>query len=277
MNHQTQLNEQVDMLVAYKFIKILTTDFKDTDAFKMGIIDKDGNILKKRKDLRGDERTAYTIFHTLCWNLKKIMLRVPGLKSKLGSYATALFLLKEQHNGEHETGGDLLVERILERLTDTNKDADVLFESTFEPTMKPGVYVACQEIVTPSFETIQEGEIIIVGNEKLPLTEMVSIPLYTAVHLDSGEEVIVSRESVEHIHEDVKVAPEMIAGMAVFDVDDMPHSMIHGRKKYQKWNYESLDEKMKKAIRRYSYKNKGNKIALRTKDGTITPFKEAYK
>tara|TARA_R100000697_G_scaffold122383_2_gene151754 strand:- start:292 stop:1125 length:834 start_codon:yes stop_codon:yes gene_type:complete len=277
MNHQTQLNEQVDMLVAYKFIKILTTDFKDTDAFKMGIIDKDGNILKKRKDLRGDERTAYTIFHTLCWNLKKIMLRVPGLKSKLGSYATALFLLKEQHNGEHETGGDLLVERILERLTDTNKDADVLFESTFEPTMKPGVYVACQEIVTPSFETIQEGEIIIVGNEKLPLTEMVSIPLYTAVHLDSGEEVIVSRESVEHIHEDVKVAPEMIAGMAVFDVDDMPHSMIHGRKKYQKWNYESLDEKMKKAIRRYSYKNKGTKIALRTKDGTITPFKEAYK
>ena len=65
MNQKSQLNEQVDMLVAYKFIKILTTDFEDTDAFKMGIIDKDGNILKKRKDLKGDERTAYTIFHTL--------------------------------------------------------------------------------------------------------------------------------------------------------------------------------------------------------------------
>ena len=64
--------------------------------------------------------------------------------------------------------------------------------------------------------------------------------------------------------------------MAVFDVPDMPYSMIHGRKKYQKWNYNSLDEKMKNAIRRYSYKNKGTKIALRTKDGLITPFKEAY-
>lgn len=276
MNQKSQLNEQVDMLVAYKFIKILTTDFEDTDAFKMGIIDKDGNILKKRKDLKGDERTAYTIFHTLCWNLKKIMMKVPGVRSKLGSYATALFLLKEQHNKDNEKGGNLLVERILERLTDTNRDVDVLFENTFEPTMKPGVYVACQEIVTPSFETIQEGEIIIVGNEKLPLTELVSIPLYTAVHLDSGEEVIISRESVEHIHENIEIAPETIADMAVFDVPDMPYSMIHGRKKYQKWNYDSLDEKMKNAIRRYSYKNKGTKIALRTKDGLITPFKEAY-
>ena len=56
MDQKSQLNEQVDMLVAYKFIKILTTDFEDTDAFKLGVIDKDGNILKKRKDLRGDER-----------------------------------------------------------------------------------------------------------------------------------------------------------------------------------------------------------------------------
>ena len=52
MDQKSQLNEQVDMLVAYKFIKILTTDFKDTDAFRLGVIDKDGNILKKRKDLR---------------------------------------------------------------------------------------------------------------------------------------------------------------------------------------------------------------------------------
>jgi len=280
MHHKSQLNEQVDMMVAYKFIKILTTDFKDTDAFKMGIIDKDGNVLKKRKDLRGEERTAYTIFHTLIWNLKKLMLKVPGLKSKLGSYAAALFLLKEQYNKENNEGGELLVERILERLRDTDPDSDVLFESIFEAPLESGVYITTQETVTPSFNTIKEGEIILVGNDKQPLTEMVSIPLYTAVHLNSGEEVIVSKSSIEKIHENINIAPEMIAGMAVFDVDSIPHNMIHGRKKYEKWGsnrFDSLDDNMKKAIRKYSYRNKGKKIALRSKDGTITPFKEAYK
>jgi len=280
MNEKSQLNEQVDMLVAYKFIKILTTDFKDTDAFRLGVIDKDGNILKKRKDLRGDERTSYTIFHTLIWNLKKLMMKVPGLKSKLGSYASALFLLKEQYNKENNVGGELLAERILESLKDKFPDSDVLFECVFETPIESGVYIATQEIVTPSFETINEGEVIIIGNTKQALTEMSSVPLYTAVHLDSGEEVIVSKSSIEKIHENINTAPEIIASMAVFDVDSVPHDMIHGRKKFEKWNtdkFGSLDDNMKKAIRRYSYRNKGRTIALREKDGTITKFKEAYK
>ena len=280
MEQKSQLNEQVDMLVAYKFIKILTTDFKDTDAFRLGVIDKDGNILKKRKDLRGDERTSYTIFHTLIWNLKKLMMKVPGLKSKLGSYASALFLLKEQYNKENNVGGELLAERILESLKDKFPDSDVLFECVFETPIESGVYIATQEIVTPSFETINEGEVIIIGNTKQALTEMSSVPLYTAVHLDSGEEVIVSKSSIEKIHENINTAPEIIANMAVFDVDSVPHDMIHGRKKFEKWNtdkFGSLDDNMKKAIRRYSYRNKGREIALRVKDGTITPFKKAYK
>tara|TARA_R110002072_G_scaffold220755_2_gene378032 strand:- start:512 stop:1354 length:843 start_codon:yes stop_codon:yes gene_type:complete len=280
MEQKSQLNEQVDMLVAYKFIKILTTDFEDTNAFRLGVIDKDGNILKKRKDLRGDERTSYTIFHTLIWNLKKLMMKVPGLKSKLGSYASALFLLKEQYNKENNVGGELLAERILESLKDKFPDSDVLFECVFETPIESGVYIATQEIVTPSFETINEGEVIIIGNTKQALTEMSSVPLYTAVHLDSGEEVIVSKSSIEKIHENINTAPEIIASMAVFDVDSVPHDMIHGRKKFEKWNtdkFGSLDDNMKKAIRRYSYRNKGREIALRVKDGTITPFKKAYK
>ena len=190
------------------------------------------------------------------------------------------FLLKEQYNKENNRGGELLAERILESLKDKFPDSDVLFECVFETPIESGVYIATQEIVTPSFETINEGEVIIIGNTKQALTEMSSVPLYTAVHLDSGEEVIVSKSSIEKIHENINTAPEIIANMAVFDVDSVPHDMIHGRKKFEKWNtdkFGSLDDNMKKAIRRYSYRNKGREIALRVKDGTITPFKKAYK
>ena len=58
--------------VAYKFIKILSTPFNQTDAYKLGIIDDKGKILKKMKNLKtGEEKKAYTIFHRLIWNLKK--------------------------------------------------------------------------------------------------------------------------------------------------------------------------------------------------------------
>lgn len=274
MNQKTQLNEQVDLFVAYKFIKILTTDFEKTDAFKLGIIDKNGKILKKRKDLRGEERAAYTIFHTLIWNLKKVLARVPGLKSKLGSYATALFLLKEAYNKEYKQGGEVLVERILEHLRVKDDELDVLFESKFQDKhLSAGVYVANQEIVTPSFDVIEEGDVIVVGNDKLPLDEMKDVHIYSAVHMNSGEEIVINKSSVEKINEDITTAPEEVAGMAVFDVDHVPHEMVHGRKNYERWGkdrFNSLDDIMKSTIRKYSYKNKGKDIALRAKDGTIT-------
>ena len=274
MNQKTQLNEQVDLFVAYKFIKILTTDFEKTDAFKLCIIDKNGKILKKRKDLRGEERAAYTIFHTLIWNLKKVLARVPGLKSKLGSYATALFLLKEAYNKEYKQGGEVLVERILEHLRVKDDELDVLFESKFQDKhLSAGVYVANQEIVTPSFDVIEEGDVIVVGNDKLPLDEMKDVHIYSAVHMNSGEEIVINKSSVEKINEDITTAPEEVAGMAVFDVDHVPHEMVHGRKNYERWGkdrFNSLDDIMKSTIRKYSYKNKGKDIALRAKDGTIT-------
>ena len=50
----------------YQFIKKLVVPFEKTDAFKLGIIDKDGKILKRRRDLEGsDEKEAYTLSDTL--------------------------------------------------------------------------------------------------------------------------------------------------------------------------------------------------------------------
>ena len=85
----------------YQFIKKLVTPFEKTDAFKLGIIDKDGKILKKRRNLEGSkEKDAYTLSDTLVWNIKKLIGKVPGGKSKIASYAAALFLIKEQ-TGEY--------------------------------------------------------------------------------------------------------------------------------------------------------------------------------
>ena len=85
----------------YQFLKKLVTPFEKTEAFKLGIIDKDGKILKKRRDLETkEEKSAYNLSDTLVWNLKKILGKIPLGKTRLASYAAALYLIKEQGNGK---------------------------------------------------------------------------------------------------------------------------------------------------------------------------------
>ena len=85
----------------YQFLKKLVTPFEKTKAFELGIIDEKGKILKKRRDLETkDEKAAYNLSDTLVWNLKKILGKIPLGKSKLASYAAALWLIKEQDNGK---------------------------------------------------------------------------------------------------------------------------------------------------------------------------------
>ena len=85
----------------YQFLKKLVTPFEKTAAFELGIIDEKGKILKRRRDLdTTEEKEAYNLSDTLVWNLKKILGKIPLGKSKLASYAAALWLIKEQDNGK---------------------------------------------------------------------------------------------------------------------------------------------------------------------------------
>ena len=73
------MGRAIDLFVTYRFLKLLTTPFEKQEAFKLGIIDKDGNRIKKEKStLPAVELTtvelknAYTILHKLVFNIKKI-------------------------------------------------------------------------------------------------------------------------------------------------------------------------------------------------------------
>ena len=92
----------------YQFLKKLVTPFNKTKAFDLGIIDEKGKILKRRRDLEGDdEKDAYNLSDTLVWNLKKILGKIPLGKTRLASYAAALWLIKEQQDGYKITEEEL--------------------------------------------------------------------------------------------------------------------------------------------------------------------------
>jgi hypothetical protein len=106
-------NVAIDLLMLYSTLKRLTTPFEKTKAFELGIIDKDGKVLKKGKDLKTpEEKNAYTLFDRLVFNLKRILEKLPFGKTRIASFAAALFLLKEQNNKDYDRDPDLLVESV---------------------------------------------------------------------------------------------------------------------------------------------------------------------
>ena len=55
----------IDAVIAYKFVKIVSTPFEKTDAFKLGIIDKKGNVLIPRTKLKTNEqKKLFGLFST---------------------------------------------------------------------------------------------------------------------------------------------------------------------------------------------------------------------
>ncbi len=92
----------IDIFVLYTLIKKLVTPFEKTPAFKLGIIDKNGKVLRRRKDLHTkEEKNAYTVFDTVVFNIKKIIQMLPFGRSMLATYAAALLLMKEEKNLEN--------------------------------------------------------------------------------------------------------------------------------------------------------------------------------
>jgi hypothetical protein len=89
----------VDLYIVYRILRRLTQPFTEWDAYKLGVIDAEGNILKKSNDrLKMDEKESFTKFDLLILKMKKLLGTLPMGKTRLASYAAALWFLKEQKN-----------------------------------------------------------------------------------------------------------------------------------------------------------------------------------
>ena len=98
------MSSLVDTYITYRIITTLTKDWDEQEAYKYGIIDKKGKVLRKSKELKDrKEKDSYTVLMRFIFNLKRLIEKIPGGKSKLGSYtAAALLFLKEEEENDKE-------------------------------------------------------------------------------------------------------------------------------------------------------------------------------
>ena len=132
----------VDLLIAYRVIKLLVTPFKNQEAFKTGIIDADGKVLKPYRLLKtGAEKSSYTMLHRFVFNLKRILQKV-GLGIRLGSFAVALALLikEDKSMAQHK---DLIESAVITYLKEENLYDMLLNEVREMPEIDDTPYMTC--------------------------------------------------------------------------------------------------------------------------------------
>lgn len=132
----------IDFLITYRVVKLLVTPFEKQEAYKFGIIDNKGKVLKKYKSLKLEkERKSYTLLHRFVFNLKRILQKV-GLGSKLGSFAVALALLikEDKKFAEHKT---LIEQTVIKYLKEEDLYNEMLNEVREIPEIDAEPYMTC--------------------------------------------------------------------------------------------------------------------------------------
>ena len=190
------LSKAADTIYAFRFLKLLTTPFNKTKAFELGIIDAKGKILKKSRELKtAEEKAAYTHFHRLVFNIKKI---IPG--NTFGSYAAALFLLKEHTGMSERKIMEVLKETtyIREHAAYTELDSGINKWYLSETRLIPGTFKLVRDIAHPVTGEIIgfKGNIVENVNFKEPVGSFQDINIYEVKHKNTNQILMVTNYDI---------------------------------------------------------------------------------
>ena len=154
-------NRAVDLVITYRVVKLLATPFERQEAFKYGIIDKEGKVLRKFRTLKTTaEKKAYTMLHRFVFNLKRILQKA-GLGGRLGTFAVALgLLIREDKN--YLPYKNLIESAVITYLKETNQYELLLTEQgdVMTPEIEQEVFCNCFGIDVYEVEDklVSEGE-----------------------------------------------------------------------------------------------------------------------
>lgn len=204
------MGRAIDLFVTYRFIKLLVTPFNATEAYKLGIIDAKGHrVLQKTasrgmqpKELTTDaEQSAYTILHKLVFNIKKLFDKVPGLGSKLGTYAAALFLLKDTFK-ESVDDPDMFEKEFMKYLKEQGYKIDNTISEEvigFGEILPKGEYTLVHDILNNQEEELQAkvGDKVTSYDDVAPIDTVLGVGIFPVIHIKTQKKIYVSLEDIK--------------------------------------------------------------------------------
>ena len=157
------MGRAIDALIAFRLVKLLTTRFNRTNAFKMGIIDDKGKVLIKSRDFntafpnsteRMKARKSYTMLIRFVFNLKRLLSKV-GIRGPIGSAAAAaIAFFKEEYGNNPE------VERVIYKHL-KEQGFEFKLDENYGEELSEGTYKVNRDIYN------LEGDIVINIDEQI--------------------------------------------------------------------------------------------------------------
>jgi len=189
------LKRGADMVYTFRFIRMLVMDWKNWDAYKQGVIDEKGKRIKSQPLDTDQRKSSYTPFIRLSANIKRLLSKIPGLGSGLGSFAAGLFLIKERFNLD-----DKKLAKIMEEVG--LKPDDFLAENNQwfileDGTVSPGVYrIKSAKICNRTLDEIvlPKDQIKIYNGESVG--DVFGIKIYEATHMKTNQKLYLTTSEI---------------------------------------------------------------------------------
>ena len=189
-----------DLAYTIRFVTLMSTPFESMDAYKLGIIDAEGKRRKEFEMNTMDNRKAYqeyfTPFHRLVFNVKRFLSNAPGGSSRIASYASALYLIREEYGISEED--------IKRGLTEAGIDpTDLLTENNQwfvleDQRLSPGIYrVTNPKCLNRTFDDmVRPFDKIRVEDKSYPIGEIFGLNIYEAIHMPTQQKIYVTAEEI---------------------------------------------------------------------------------
>ena len=190
------IKSAADLAYTFRFLALLVTPFNKTKAYEKGIIDENGKRLKKPPfsliQDREDYQNYYTRFIRLVFNIKKLLAKAPGGKTRIASYAAALYLIKEDFGVSER--------KIKQGLNEYGVDFnDFLSENTQwfmleDRELSPGIYrLSENKVLNSTYEEMAfRGDRIRISDESFPIGDIFGLDIYEAIHMPTNQKIFVT-------------------------------------------------------------------------------------
>lgn len=189
------LTRTADTVYAFRFLRLLTTPWTKTGAYKLGLIDANGKVIRKPETT--EEKSKYNIFHKLVFNIKRMLNIIPFGKTTIASYLAALYLIKEKYGVS-----DRALSKIIKETTGLDPRQLQLEESCWyineDCSLRSGTYSLLRDISLPS-----TGETLALRKSKISIKEdarpcgkIFGINVYEAYHHNTAQTILITQHDI---------------------------------------------------------------------------------
>lgn len=185
-----------DLAFTFRFIRMLVMDWNDWDAVKLGILDNEGKRIQSEKLDTDEKKSAYTPFIRLAANVKRLLSKIPGGGTKLGSFAAALYLIKETYDLSDST-----IKHITEKLHIDPLDFLLEKNEWFvleNGQVSPGIYRLKEEkIISQHSDTmVSAKDKVRFREDAFPVGNIFGIDIYEAEHIRTRQKIFVTTQEI---------------------------------------------------------------------------------